>query len=360
MLHTQINNKCKSENELILHLALGRITFLKFNEKIILAKKLDSPRSLVLLSIEEISRLINRNVGKRVSWNGEENLRMAELALHYCNTLGIHIILNSDEEYPELLRQIEDPPYLLFCRGKVETLSCLSERESVSIVGTRRITPFGKSAARTFAYEAALAGCTVISGLANGVDGVAHEGVVDAYYDTLEKGGDISALGRTIAVLPCAIDEIVPYSHKRLAGKIIETGGCLISEYEPKSPIGKWQFVGRNRIIAGLSPATVVIEAPAGSGALITADFALENGRDVMFHEAILKDAAKQISLASKKRLESEFAVGRVSKYKVENTTEKYLDAGAPIIKNYKDYCDCLSEAPGVRTQTYVQGELFP
>ena len=350
----------KSDNELIFHLALGRITFLKFNEKKILAKKLDSSRSLVLLSIEEISKLIGRKITNRVQWNGEENLRMAEQALHYCKTLGIHIILFSDYEYPELLRQIDDPPYILFCRGNISALVAISEGKSVSVVGTRRLTPFGKSAARSFAYNAALDGCTVISGLANGADGYAHEGTIDAFYDIWEKNGDTKNIGKTIAVLPCAIDEIVPYGHKRLAAKILETGGCLISEYEPKLPGGKWQFVGRNRIIAGLSPATVVIEAPAGSGALITADFALENGRDVMFHEANVKEGAKQISDDSKKRLETDFALGKISRYKMENTTEKYLDAGAPIIKNYKDYCDCLSEAPGVRAQAYIQGELFP
>ena len=359
----------KSENELILHLALGRITFLKFNEKNILAKKLDSPHSLVLLSIEEISNIVGRNISSRVNWDSKENLRNAELCLHYCKTLGIHVVLNSDDYYPDLLRQIEDPPYLLFCRGNLGALKNVGEitengencfyKKSVSVVGTRRLTPFGKSSAKSFAYDAALDGCTVISGLANGADGYAHEGVIDAYYDTVEKGGNVNSVGKTIAVLPCAIDEIVPYGHKRLAGKILETGGCLISEYEPKSPIGKWQFVGRNRIIAGLSPATVVIEAPAGSGALITADFALENGRDVMFHEAGVCEAARKVSDASKRDLEMKCAAGLVSKYKVENTTEKYLDAGAPIIKNYKDYCDCLSEVPGERARTYIQGELF-
>lgn len=369
MQHTQIKNENKSENELIFHLALGRITFLKFNEKNILSKKLDSTHSLVLLSIEEISNIIGRKISYKAQWDGKENLRMAEMAFHYCKALGIHIILNTDNEYPEQLKQIADPPYLLFCRGNLESLASIGNIDkrdstgggckSVAVVGTRRLTPFGKDAAKSFAYDAALDGCYVISGLANGADGYAHEGVIEAYYDTLEKGGDVNSVGKTIAVLPCAIDEIVPYSHKRLASKILETGGCIISEYEPKSVTANWHFVGRNRIIAGLAPATVVIEAPAGSGALITADFALENGRDVMFHEAGVGDVAKEISKATKKRLEAEFAAGLVSKYKVENTTEKYLDAGAPIIKNYKDYCKCLSEAPGARTETYIQGELF-
>ena len=106
---------------------------------------------------------------------------------------------------------------------------------------------------------------------------------MDAYFDYIETGLDASALGKTIAVLPSAIDEVLPASHKRLAAQILQTGGLLLSEYEPGRVMEKWHFVARNRIIAGLSPATIVVEAPAGSGSLITADFALEMGRDVMF-----------------------------------------------------------------------------
>lgn len=352
MQHTKI----KSENELILHLALGRITFLSFQEKIILSNKLDSPRSIVLLSIEDISRLINRRLSSRVIWNGEENLRMAEIALHYCKTLGIHIILNTDLEYPELLRQINDPPYLLFCRGNIKALK---SEKNVSVVGTRRLTPAGKLAAKSFAYDAVKDGCTIVSGLANGADGYAHQGALDAFYDFVDNDQNTDVLGKTIAVLPCAIDEVVPLGHKTLATQIIKNGGCLISEYEPKMSMANWHFVARNRIIAGLSPATVVIEAPAGSGALITVDFALEDGRDVMFHESSFREEAKKLNQSSKKKLEIDFAQGKISKYKVENTVEKYVEAGAPIIKNYKDYCECISEEPGKRAQTYIQGELF-
>lgn len=210
MQHIQTN----TENELILHLALGRITFLKYQEKIILSKKLDSPRSLVLLSIEDICKLINRKIRSDVIWNGEENLKMAERALYYCRNLGIHIILYNDDFYPAELRQIEDPPYALFCRGNKEALLA---QNKVSLVGTRRLTTAGKKAAEQFGYEAAFNGATLVSGLANGADGYGHTGVVNAYYDTVDKEGDVSKLGKTIAVLPCAIDEITPYNHKLLA-----------------------------------------------------------------------------------------------------------------------------------------------
>ena len=123
--------------------------------------------------------------------------------------------------------------------------------------------------------------------------------------------------------------------------------------------MAKWHFVGRNRIIAGLSPATVVIEAPAGSGALITADFAVEYDRDVVFHQAAFGEMAVSVAKKVGDKLQNDFAAGKVSKYKVENKPDKYLEAGAPIIKDYKDYCEYLSEMPGKRTKASEQQLLF-
>lgn len=349
MQHIQINDL------LLLHLSIGRITFLKFEEKRILAKKLDSSHSLALLSIEEISKLIGREVSNRADWDGKENLHMAEVSAHYCDVLNIKIILFDDENYPELLRQISDPPYLLFCRGNEKLLN----GNCVSVVGTRRLSPFGKQASKQFSYEAALNGCNVVSGLAHGADSFAHKGVIDAFFDCTEKGINTEVLGKTIAVVPGSIDEIVPYGNRRLAGQILQCGGCIISEYEPKLSMASWHFVGRNRIIAGFSPATVVIEAPAGSGALITADFAVEYNRELMFHETAFCKIAQQISISVKKQLEMEFADGRISKYKIENTPEKFLELGAPVIKNFSDYCEKLEEGPLIYSNQIRQEELF-
>ena len=326
MQPTQINQNVKNENDfsqnedfdLLLELYIARITFLSFNEKKILKKNLDSSCSLVLLSIVEIKKIINRDLSNKVVWNAKENFRMAQVALHFCNQLGVKILLHSDKDYPEQLRQIADPPYLLFYKGDVSLLS----KKTVSVVGTRRLTQNGKIAAKEFAYNAALNGEVVVSGLAKGADEYAHRGVVDAYFDCFEKGLDTSNLGKTIAVLPSSIDEIVPLSNKKLAGQILQTGGLIISEYEPRMTITNWHFVKRNRIIAGLSFATVVVEAPAGSGALITVDFALENGRDVYFHKVCFSDNAKQIASIVKNQLETDFSMGKVSKYKKENTVE--------------------------------------
>lgn len=355
MQHTQ------TDDYLLLHLSLNRITFLSCQEKKILAKKLDSFNTLALLSIEEILNFTGHQDTKRMQWNGVENLRMAQRALHYCRLLRVQIILNDDEEYPELLRQISDPPYLLFCRGNKSLLT----EPSVSIVGTRKLTQAGKTAARSFAYDAAMNGVNVVSGLANGADGFAHQGVIDAYFDMMEKNtgaDDMARLGKTIAVIPSGIDEITPGNHRRLAAQILQCGGCIISEYEPKLEMANWHFVGRNRIIAGLSPATLVIEAPAGSGALITADFAVEYDRDLFFHKSGFSQAAKLIAENTQCQLEADFAAGKVSKYKLENTVARYLKAGALVIADYNDYCRALTEAPGERSvggNEPVQGELF-
>lgn len=340
---------------LLFSVQLARITFLSYSEKIILEKNLDSFDSLALLSIEDIEKIIDRRISKKAVWNGKENYRMAVAAVQRCLRMQIKILTHSDDDYPEILRQISDPPFVLYCRGDTSVL----KKCSVSVVGTRKLSPAGKQAALDFSYDAALSGVNVISGLANGADGCAHQGALNAYFDQLEKGLDTSAIGKTIAVLPSAIDEIVPFGHKKLAEQILKTGGLLVSEYEPALPITKWHFVGRNRIIAGLSPATLVVEAPAGSGSLITADFALENGRDVMFHEAAFGEMAKSVSSGVKNQLEKDFAAGRASKYKIENTPEKFLEAGAPVVKNYKDYCEALSEVPGKRNAEFVQGKLF-
>lgn len=355
MLKNHITNL--TEDQILLHLSLGRMTFLSFQEKNFLFKKLDSSHTLAIHSIEEIEKIVNRSFSKRVVWDGQENLRMAKLALHYCNQFNIQILINTQPDYPEILRQIADPPYLLFCRGDISLL----QGKNISVVGTRKLSPAGKTAARQFAYDAVMDGRNIVSGLANGADGFAHQGAIDAYFDYLEKGIDASCLGKTIAVLPSSIDEVVPYGHKRMAAQILQSGGLIISEYEPKMGMATWHFVGRNRIIAGLSAATLVVEAPAGSGALITADFALENGRDVLFHEAAFGQSAKQISAVVSNELQVEHAIGKVSKYKLENTPEKFLEAGAPVVKDYKDFCKALIEYPGERAvkSLPVQGKLF-
>ena len=360
MQHIQTNlseNSRNEENSLLLALSVAGISFLDFNQKKKLTKNLDSPYSLALQSIEEIFKLAECGEKPRAVWNGQENLRMAKAAAWQCKRLGIKILFYDDEEYPEALRQIADPPFALFVRGDASLLN----GRCISVVGTRRLSQAGREAARSFAKDAALDGCNIVSGLAAGADACAHLGALDAFYERAESRDSdaYASLGHTIAVLPSAIDNIVPYTNKRLAAAVLQCGGCIVSEYGPGSGTGKWQFIARNRIVAGLSEATVVIEAPVGSGALITADFALEDGRDLYFHEAAFASAAARISEVVQADLEKEFAAGRISKYKMENSPTKFLNSGAPVIKDYKDYCVAMVEMPGLRSAVPIQGELF-
>ncbi|HEY5100718.1 MAG TPA: DNA-processing protein DprA [Gaiellaceae bacterium] len=168
-------------------------------------------------------------------------------------------------DLPPLLRSIHDPPAGLFVRGVAPPE--MLERPAVAIVGARACSGYGASVARSLARELAAAGLVVVSGLARGVDGEAHRGALDAG-------------GTTVAVLGCGIDRDYPAAHADLARRIAETG-LIVSEYAPGVEPAPWRFPARNRIVAGLAAATVVVEARERSGALITADLALEEGRDV-------------------------------------------------------------------------------
>jgi len=171
----------------------------------------------------------------------------------------------NNKEYPKFLKEIKDPPKVLYYRGKLEP-----NDNCFAIVGTRRCSSYGKEAALEIAGDLAEVGLTIVSGLAPGIDTFAHQ-------STIERKK------RTIAVLGTGIDErsIYPQSNLNLARKIIETGGCLISEYPPGTPGSQFTFPQRNRIISGLSLGVLVVEAKEKSGALITANWAKKQGRKV-------------------------------------------------------------------------------
>ena len=166
--------------------------------------------------------------------------------------------------YPPLLAELHDPPARLHLRGgPAEILS----RPAVAVVGARSCSRYGAQVARELARELAAAGVVVVSGLARGIDGEAHRGA-------------LAAGGLTVAVLGCGIDRDYPRAHAQLAGRIAESG-LVVSEYPPGVEPAPWRFPTRNRIVADLAKATVVVEARERSGALITADFAMEEGREV-------------------------------------------------------------------------------
>jgi DNA processing protein len=179
--------------------------------------------------------------------------------------MEIRRLRRRDSPFPRLLAAIHDPPPSLYLRGSATEE--MLERPAVAIVGARSCSSYGRSVARSLGRELAAAGLVVVSGMARGIDGEAHRGALE--------GGD------TVAVLGCGIDRDYPAAHAELARKICEHG-LVVSEYEPGVEPAPWRFPARNRIIAGLCAATVVVEARERSGALITADFALEEGREVL------------------------------------------------------------------------------
>jgi DNA processing protein len=178
---------------------------------------------------------------------------------------GFTFLGRSAPEFPPLLRAIHDPPAGLFLRGVAgpELLSI----PAAAVVGARACSGYGASVARMVGRELARAGLLVVSGLARGVDAEAHRGALEAERPT-------------VAVLGCGIDRDYPVAHAQLARRIAESG-LLVSEYAPGVEPAPWRFPARNRIVAGLCAATVVVEARERSGALITADLALEEGREV-------------------------------------------------------------------------------
>lgn len=176
---------------------------------------------------------------------------------------GARLLTLNDADYPPLLKAISTAPPVLYIRGELTPEDALS----VAVVGTRKATTYGKDAASYFSKELAGNGVTIISGLAHGVDAVAHRAALDAG-------------GRTLAILGCGIDVLYPRDHAALAKEIL-AHGAILSEFPLGTPPEAGNFPRRNRIISGLSLGVLVVEAPEKSGALITASFAAEQGRDV-------------------------------------------------------------------------------
>lgn len=201
---------------------------------------------------EEVEALLSRDDGK-----------VARI-LRRCEEENVQILTIQDALYPERLRNIPDPPFVLYVRGR---LPAVDAEPVIAVVGTRRNTPYGEKMARNIAYELAAKGAIVCTGLADGIDSLAAKGA-------------LTAGGKVIGVLGLAINKVYP-SKNAILYQDVEASGALISEYPPDDEAGRHSFPQRNRIIAALSLGTVVVEAPLGSGACITAARALDYGRDV-------------------------------------------------------------------------------
>lgn len=201
---------------------------------------------------------ISLKISEQIPASDNSRLRQARRLLE---RLQVRLLSFWDPDYPELLRQIHDPPALLYLRGQLPQQDCFA------IVGSRRATSAGLQLTRELAAELAAHDICIVSGLARGVDSAAHRGALDAQ-------------GATIAVLGCGIDRIYPPENGRLFEAILQQN-AIVSEYPPGTPPLAGHFPGRNRIVSGLSRGVLIVEASEKSGSLITGDFALEQGRDL-------------------------------------------------------------------------------
>ncbi len=242
-----------------LHLANG-IGSRRFQQ---LIQAVDNPEKILSVNKNELRDILGNNRAAKQIYEGIQTVD-PEKELKEAEELGVRIISFEDEEYPELLRQIPDFPPILYLKGNLSW----EDNLALAVVGTRRPSRYGAEQASRFAYILSQMGFTIVSGLARGIDSSAHRGT-------------LLGNGKTIAVLGCGLKRIYPPENEALASKILEKGGALISEYPLDTEPLACNFPMRNRIVAGISVGTLVVEAPLNSGALTTANLSIEYNREV-------------------------------------------------------------------------------
>ncbi|GHU01711.1 DNA processing protein DprA [Spirochaetia bacterium] len=248
-------------------LLISRIPGISSVDRILLCKRFDREEDIWGLSKTDVEELTGRRIFH--AWNMDKVRAKAERDAMLAGRRGIAYISYTDETYPPQLREIYDPPAVLFYRGMLPDLFC----PLAAVVGTRKPSSGALAQCYRISRELGEAGIPVVSGLALGIDAMAHRGNID--------GG-----GPTLAVLGSGLDGIYPSSNRGLARQILERGGVLLSEYPPESLPFKGHFPARNRIISGLARGVLIVEAPEKSGARITAGLALEHNRDVWIASA--------------------------------------------------------------------------
>jgi DNA processing protein len=225
------------------------------------------PENIFGANYSALQKCVNEKLALTLSSAPDDHIRkQIDTTLEWCKHPGNQVLTFADANYPSSLLTIADPPPVLYVKGRAELLN----RKSIAMVGSRNATLQGIQNARRFAHVLSTAGLTVVSGLALGIDGAAHEGGLS----------EIATEGSTVAVTGTGLDLVYPAKHRELAHQIA-VHGCLVSEYPLGTPGIASNFPRRNRIISGLSQGVLVVEAAAQSGSLITARSALEQGRDV-------------------------------------------------------------------------------
>jgi len=288
----------------LLDLIVSCLPDLSYREKITLCESLSEESDLFQKS--GVEALIGRALNAR---DIDSSRQTAQRAAEKARARGINMVCWQSPLYPPLLREIYDPPVLLFFRGKLPD----PESPLAAVVGTRKPSPASSAQAFDIARGLGRGGISVVSGLAIGIDACAHRGNIE--------GG-----AATVAVLGSGVDEVYPSTNRVLARRILETGGALISEYPPGMGPRKWTFPARNRIISGLCRGVLIVEAPQKSGALITARFALDQNRD-------LWAASSGVEQTAQPALKQEKRFGFFDK----RGTTKLAGDGAVIIKTASD-----------------------
>jgi len=279
-----------------------------------------SPGRVLAASRRELEQVGTLRKAALAAIGGEERSRAATMMLQKVRAAGLFLLCWDDPAFPPLLRAIHDPPVLLYVKGEVAAIASAA----IAVVGARAASTYGLQMAERFAGDLARRGITIVSGMALGIDSAAHAGAV-------------AAGGKTVAVLGCGLDIVYPAQNRKLFESIAATG-ALVSEYPPGTPPDSFRFPARNRIISGLSLGVIVVEAARRSGSLITAQLALEQGREV-------------------------FAIpGRIDSGKSEGT-HRLLQDGAKLIHSVADIMDELTvgqPSPGDHPRAADPGNAAP
>src|SRR3984885_3414736 len=328
----------------------------------LLIEKFGAPEKVFQLSADQIAAAgVPRNTAHSIA--EFRDFEPLEKELCELPNLGARLVKWTDADYPPNLRQIADPPPFLFVRGT----ATLTDSTCIAIVGARAASDIGRRMAQRLGLELAAKGFTVVSGLARGIDGEAHQGALDAH-------------GKTLAVLGCGVDVIYPGEHRTLAEAIIEGGGALISEL----PIGTQpmaeNFPTRNRILSGLCLGVVIVEAAEKSGSLITARMALEQNRQVFAVpgspltgksrgsnrlikegarlvdcvEDVMEDLAPQLILTDVEAPRKEAKAG--SRVPLEVAVKSRPTASEPESDDTKTLLNCLKDADKLHVDSFIEG----
>ncbi|MFH1563239.1 MAG: DNA-processing protein DprA [Nitrospirota bacterium] len=283
-----------------------------------LLKHFGSPQAILSANASNLSQV--KGIGPQLAQRiiEEKDKVKVDAELEKVEKEGVTVLTLDSEDYPMNLKSIYDPPPVLYLKGKLQP----DDRLSIAMVGSRAATTYGKTIAERLAAELVHAGFTIISGLARGIDVASHRSAIDSN-------------GRTIAVLGCGIDIIYPPENKKLFYEIIEHG-AIITEFPIGTPPEKFNFPQRNRIISGLSLGTVIVEAPLKSGALITADCALEQNREVF---AVPGSVGSRLSQGT---------------HQLIKQGAKLTESAEDIIEELELFRDALKNIPQVKKNTEI------